>query len=108
MRESSELKVVADVLTDDGTLVMNPNDGFDLGLMNTRQEAVMVFSRDSDSVDTPEAIRRDGMIELANERGLGTCLLSARVHRELGSPRAVRVYRDDESSRPTIVVLPAV
>ena len=107
MQESSALKVVADVLADDGTLVMNPNDGFDLGLMNTRQEALMVFSPDADTVDTADAIRKDGLVELANDRGLGTCLLSARIHRQLGSPASVRVYRDNESPRPTITVLPA-
>ncbi len=107
MRESSALKVVADVLTDDGTLVMNPNDGFDLGLLNTRQEALMVFSPDSDTADSADAIRKDGLVELANERGLGTCLLSARVHRQLGSPASVKVYREEESPRPTIIVLPA-
>lgn len=99
------LKVVADSSFADNRLVVNPNDGFDLGLMMT--DATVVFQYGSGPGDDPVQKPIYGNLYQKNECRLGTVELSVTASERIGSPRGVRLHIEDGEKYPTVFVEPA-
>lgn len=88
-----------------GTIQMNPNDGFDLGLMTTRYEIDLVLGADVDPGDTENTDAAAATLLLKNEIANGEVHVSATDVKRLSNIDAARVYRiDDSTDRPKLVV----
>lgn len=99
------LKVLADSSYPDNRVVVNPNDGFDLGLMMTDTTVVLRFGESPESADT-EAKPVYGNLYQKNECRLGTVELSVRMAEKLGAKGAcLHIVRGD--TYPTLFVAPA-
>jgi len=86
MRETGALKVLSDFNFPEHKVVINPNDGFDIGLMMTASMG--------------------GHISQKNECRLGTVELSSKLLEKIGSPPRVRLHLVKQSSEPKLLITP--
>lgn len=105
MKKTGRLKVCGSTALAQGTIHMNPNDGFDLGLMTTMYEVDLVLGADVDPADGADADATPATLHLKNEITNGEIHVSAQDIKRLVNVDAARVYRVDESTdRPKLVV----
>lgn len=84
---------------------MNPNDGFDLGLMTTMYEVDLVIGADIDPSEGSHAQAAEATLHLKNEITNGEIHVSVQDSKRLAELKTVSVYRIDESSpRPKLIV----
>ena len=102
MKETGFLKVIADRSFSEKVIIINPNDGFDLGLLMT-EATVVVHQGDSlDALHDPNAETLHARIYQKNECKLGTIELSLKTVEKLGGPKHVRLHLDDGSPYPKL------
>jgi hypothetical protein len=77
MTRTGRLKVCGNTALKQGTIQMNPNDGFDLGLMTTRYEIDLVLGADVDPDDTGNTDTAAATLLLKNEIANGEVHVSA-------------------------------
>jgi hypothetical protein len=94
MRSTNILEVITDIFLKQNILI-HPNDGFDLGLMNTEYTVkvyanvtIEVFNQD-DSVSTP------GNLLLSNKCKFGTIKLCPKYWKKIGMPKNVKLFFSD-------------
>lgn len=95
MKQTSALRVLEDVRLDDRTVVINPNDGFDIDLMMTTASLQIRYTTalGGEAVSPPGEV--DGMVVQKNECTLGTVVVNKKVAKQLGSPQTVKLAIDD-------------
>jgi hypothetical protein len=100
------LKVLGDLSFPEKKIVINPNDGFDLGLMMTDATVEIYYGESPASWQgrTTEGVY--GNVYQKNECTLGTVELSIRVVEKMGSPKRVRLHllKPEDAQYPIILV----
>jgi hypothetical protein len=105
IRETGFLNVRADLSFPEKKIVINPNDGFDLGLMMTDTTVSIRYGQSPATIsDDQEASSVYGNVYQRNECTLGTIEMSSRVVESLGSPKKVRLHLIEGDSYPTLLV----
>ena len=106
VKETAFLKVLADLSFPDKKVVINPNDGFDLGLMMTDATVQLYYGMNAATYDSADAGPIWGNIYQKNEGKLGTVELSAKMVEKMGSPKKVRLTLIPQDTYPHILVEP--
>lgn len=101
-QETGRLRAKADTRTPEQEIIINPNDGFDIGLMMTEADVALILGKDPESRSNSPA-----KVIQKNECGLGTVELNGKVLEKIGSPRHVRLVLLNKGSRPTLFIAPA-
>ena len=104
VKETSFLKVIADLSFPEKKVVINPNDGFDLGLMMTDATALLYYGHSPATVDDDDAKPIYGNVYQANECKLGTVELSAKIVEKMGSPKNVRLHLIPQDTYPKVLI----
>lgn len=104
MKETGFLNVLSDRNFKEQQIIINPNDGFDLGLMTTEATVDMYVGDSLDVLDDPNAEKIPSRIYQKNECRLGTVELSYKVVGKLGGARKVRLHLQDDSPYPKLLV----
>ena len=92
MKQTEELTVINDLSLKEYEVVVHPNDGYDLGLMD-KHNYIKVFSR-----NTLEEFKKDdgrympGQLSLANECRIGTVIISSKHWKSLGKPKKIKLF----------------
>ena len=106
IRETGFLKVLADLSFPEKRVVINPNDGFDLGLMMSDTTVMLYYGKDPGTIteenDTTKPIY--GNIYQKNECALGSVELSSRSVESLGNPKKVRLHLIENAPYPKVLV----
>lgn len=95
MKNTSELSVLGDFSMPEDTLVIHPNDGFDLGLMMTSHPVYIYRGISLADFKEKNGDRSGGKILLKNECRMGAVELSSKVLERLGKPKKVQLYYDE-------------
>lgn len=104
IKETAFLKVLADLSFPEKKIVINPNDGFDLGLMMTDATVLIYYGHSPATIDGDDAKPIYGNVYQANECKLGTVELSAKMVEKMGSPTNVRLHLIPQDTYPKILV----
>lgn len=105
MSKTGRLKVCGNTALPQGIIHMNPNDGFDLGLMTTSYEVDLVLGADVDPMDSANTDAAAATLHLKNEIRNGEVHVSFQDIKRLSNVETAWVYRvDDSSDRPKLVV----
>jgi hypothetical protein len=105
IKETAFLKVLADLSFPEKKVVMNPNDGFDLGLIVSDATVELHYGQ---SPATLETTTRPifGNIYQKNECKVGTVELSTKAVQTMGSPKLVRLHLIHAEPYPKILIEP--
>ena len=106
MRETGALKVLSDFNFPEHKVVINPNDGFDIGLMMTEAQVQLMVGSSVDLLQEESAPSMGGHISQKNECRLGTVELSSKLLEKIGSPPWVRLHLVKQSSEPKLLITP--
>lgn len=106
VKETSFLNVLADYSFSEKEIVINPNDGFDLGLMQTEATAVLYFGHTLDVFDDPNAKSFHIRIYQKNECRLNTVEMSLKNAEKLGNPKKVRIHLLEDDPYPKVLINP--
>ncbi len=104
IKETAFLKVLADLSFQDKEMVINPNDGFDLGLMMTEATALFYYGHSPATIDNDNAKPMYGVVYQKNECKLGTVELSAKAVERMGSPKQVRLHLIPQETYPKVLI----
>ncbi len=104
IKETGFLKVLGDLSFPEKKVVINPNDGFDLGLMMTDTTAMIYYGFDPSTLPGDEVKPVWGNVYQKNECHLGSVELSTRVVDSMGNPKQVRLHLLDGDPYPKILV----
>ena len=89
MNTTGSLSVLGDFSFDEKTININPNDGFDLGLMTTEHIVKIYVGGDAPVGDDQSAGIIYGKITLSNTVSQGCVEMSLKTVRRLGGARKV-------------------
>ena len=92
VRETSFLKVLADVSFNEKQVVINPNDGFDLGFMQTEVTVLLYPGVSPASIEGTAVKPHYARVQQKNECKLGTVELSAKMVAAMGKPARVQLH----------------
>lgn len=106
LRETGFLKILADYSFSEKQLVINPNDGFDLGLMMTESTVLLYNGEGIDTLQDPDAERVHARLYQKNECTLGTVELSLKMVEKMGSPKRVRLHLLADEPFPKLLITP--
>lgn len=95
MKNSSELNVLADFSMAEDTLVLHPNDGFDLGMMKTSYPVYIYRGISLADFKEKKGERINGKILLKNECKLGTLEMGKKGWEKGGKPKKVQLYYEE-------------
>ena len=89
MNTSAPLSVLGDFSFDEKTININPNDGFDLGLMTTEHVVKIYVGSDAPAEDDQSVASIYGKIYLSNDVSPGCVELSLKTVQRLGGAKQV-------------------
>lgn len=92
IKETSVLNVLADLSFAEKKIVINPNDGFDLGLMMTDATVEIYYNTSPATWEGRTTAGVYGNIYQKNECKLGSVELSTRAVEKMDSPKRVRLH----------------
>lgn len=95
VQQSAPLKAIGDASLPLESVVVNPNDGYDLGLMNTAHPVKLHGTAYNPDGTTENGYLLSGRLIQENNCTLGTVVFSTRLYTRLGKPALVRLNRDD-------------
>lgn len=104
VRETSYLKVLADFGFPENQIVINPNDGFDLGLMMTDAIALFYYGENPGTIEKSNTAPIHGTIIQKNECALGSVELSLKAVEKMGTPKAVRLHLLPQDTYPQLLI----
>lgn len=104
VKETGYLKVLADLSFPEEKIVINPNDGYDLGLMMTEAPAHVFYGENPSTIENPRSQPIRGVVEQKNECTLGTVELSMKSVERLGTPARVRLHLINGEDLPRLLV----
>lgn len=107
MSSTAPLTVLGDYSIDEKTIIIHPNDGFDLGLMTT-EHVVRIHvgdARDPDSL--PESAFGYGKIQLKNEVRNGHVEMGIKRAEQLGGAKKAIVHFFKGERYATLLITPA-
>ena len=92
VRQTDRLIVRPTFSQKESTVIMHPNDGYDLGLMTSVNEVVLYRGCAVGDFTSSRGTSIDGRVFLKNECPVGTVELSLQTTEKLGRPDGVRLY----------------
>jgi len=92
LRETGFLKILADYSFPEKQVVINPNDGFDLGLMMTESTVLLYTGDGIEILQNDEIEPFHARLYQKNECTLGTVELSLKTVEKMGAPKQVRLH----------------
>jgi len=92
LRETGFLKVLADYSFSENKIVLNPNDGFELGLMTTETTVLLYPGGIIDDLESESGDAYHARLYQKNECRLGTIEMSLKTAEKLGSPKRIRLH----------------
>ncbi len=95
MKNSSELNVLADFSMSEDTLVVHPNDAFDLGMMKTSYPIYIYRGISIADFKEKKGERMSGKIFLNNDCRLGTVEMGKKGWERIGKPKRVQLYYEE-------------
>ena len=96
MKKLGPLSILADYSFDDKTLVIHPNDGYDLDLMTTSYVVKIYIAASEEDVLNDKASFHWGKIHLKNECRLGTIEMSLRLTERMSKPNKLHLLMIDD------------
>jgi len=106
IRETGFLNVLADFSFSEKELVINPNDGFDLGLMQTEATVLLFVGGGPDVFDDTNAESIPARVVQKNECRLGTVEMSLKHSKTLDNARKVRLHLAESEPYPKLLIYP--
>lgn len=105
-KETGFLKVLGDLSFPEKQIVINPNDGFDLGMMMTEATVEIYYGHSPASWEGRTTKGIYGTVVQKNECTLGGIELSAVTVEKMGSPKRVRLHliQDPDTQYPQLLV----
>ena len=94
MKCSGNLSPIGDVSIQVNRVVINPNDGYDLGLLSTSYPVKIHVGVSPGDFESGEGYKFDGSIEQANECKIGGIELNLGTLKQLGKPSSIKLYLD--------------
>jgi hypothetical protein len=104
VRETGFLKILADYSFPENQIVINPNDGFDLGLLMTEVTVLLSTGDDIDLLQNEEAKSIHARLYQKNECTLGTVELSLKTVEKMGNPKKVRLHLLSHEPYPKLLI----
>lgn len=106
-KQTGELQVLTDQSFSEKKLVINPNDGFDLGLMVTEATVELLFTSSPGQVQSDqERSHLQAMLIQKNECQLGTIELGPKSIMKLNGNTKVRLYLEEQDGYPKLWIGP--
>ena len=102
IKQTGELNVLYDQSFTEKELVINPNDGFDLGLMMTKATVELEFNFGSIKDKSPETLI--AQINQKNECKVGTVELGSKSMNKLDGNTKVRLTLEDHDGKSTLII----
>ncbi len=95
MRSTNELETLCDMYQKEDVII-HPNEGYDLGLMQTTNQ-VKIFSNISvESIDDLEDDFIFGIVFLSNSCRHGKICFNNKFWKKLGMPKKVKLFYDED------------
>ena len=104
IKQTGELQILTDQSFDDTYFVINPNDGFDLGLMMTEATVELEFNFDTGKEKT---VSLTAQIVQKNECRLGTLEMGNKSASKLNENTKVRLTIEEQEGNPKVIIGPA-
>ena len=95
MKNTGKLAVMGDYTMKEGSVVIHPNDGFDLGLMTTDYPVYIYTNTSIDDFKAGNGNKIGGSISLKNECRVGTVEINLKVWENMGKPKYVMLCYED-------------
>ena len=101
IKQTGELQILTNQSYTEQELIINPNDGFDLGLMMTEATVDLEFNFDQDITDpiTAQIIQK-------NECRLGTLELGNKSASKLNGNTKVKLTIEEQNGNPKLTIGP--
>jgi len=95
LKNTGELNVLADFTMSEDTLVIHPNDGFDLGMMTVSYPVYIYRGATFQDFTEEKGDKISGKIHLKNECRMSTLELSKKSYEKLGQPKKVQLFYEE-------------
>ena len=95
MKNTGILNVLGDFSMAEDTVVIHPNDGFDLGMMMTSYPIYLYRGATFDEFTRGNGDKLSGKILLKNECRLGTVEMSTKSWEKMGKPKKVQLFYEE-------------
>ncbi len=95
MKNTGILNALGDFSMTEDTLVVHPNDGFDLGLMQVSHPVYIYKGISIADFKENKGDRISGKIHLKNECRLGTVEMGLKALEKIGKPKKVQLYYEE-------------
>ena len=106
-KQTGELKVLTDQLLSEKELVINPNDGFDLGIMMTEATVELIFGSNSDQAENNSKYPAiQAQLIQKNDCRLGTLELGSKSILKLDGNTIVRLFLEEQDDYPILRIGP--
>ncbi len=96
--------MLADQSFTENELVINPNDGFDLGLMMTETTVELLFASEMDREEDKNSPALTARLFQKNDCKLGTVELSVKSTRKLNGKMDVRLSLEEKEDLPRLLI----
>lgn len=106
IRETGFLKVLADYSFPEKQIVINPNDGFDLGLLMTESTVLLYVGGSIDEVINEDISPIHARLYQKNECRLGSVELSLKSVEKMGDPKRVRLHLIPQEPYSKLLISP--
>jgi hypothetical protein len=95
MKSSQALTIKTVLSQKEEEIIIHPNDGFDLGLMNTKAVVKIFCNTTIEIFNIGEKDFTPGTIILANDCPQQVAQLNHKLWKKIGSPNALRLFHDN-------------
>ncbi|THB64623.1 MAG: hypothetical protein D6B26_04710 [Spirochaetaceae bacterium] len=102
--ETAFLNVLGDSSFPENRVVINPNDGLDIGLMMSETVAEIFIGTTPATFDEGKDYSLHGTVVQKNECKVGTVELSLKTLERMGKPKRVRLHLMPEYAHPKLLL----
>src|SRR6056297_704772 len=106
MRETGFLKVMADFSFPEKQVIINPNDGFDLGIMMTEATVLLYVGESIDDLLRDDRTPIYARLYQKNECRLGFVEMSLKSVEKMGEAKHVRLHLIPQEPYPKLLIAP--
>jgi hypothetical protein len=96
MKNTAALTALSHLGQAENTIVIHPNDGFDLGLLTLKREIRIFSNMTMDQFQARSAGFMQGIIILENRCKLGTIELNPGFWKKIGRPKSIQLFIEDD------------
>ncbi|MFW5801715.1 MAG: hypothetical protein ACOCVC_06755 [Spirochaeta sp.] len=104
VHETGFLNVLADFSFPENRIVINPNDGLDLGLMTTETVVELVYGQNPATYRDGEGYSLHGIVDQQNKCRIGTVEVSLKAVARMGKPKRVRLHLMPRDRYPKLLL----